>query len=49
MKLLAVEMKERGTYVSSQISYENLKFLTKFVDQSAEFDKLYNHCTEIVG
>jgi len=49
MELLAVEMKERGYYISRQISYEGVDFHTITVEKNEQFNAMYKECSEMVN
>lgn len=44
MELVAMEMKQRGTYMARQLSFEGVNFDIVIVELSKDFIQLYNDC-----
>lgn len=47
MELVAMEMKQRGTYIARQLSFQGVSFKIAEVNISDRFVKLYNDCVRL--
>lgn len=47
--MIAMEMKQRGTYIARQLSFKGVSFHVEDVDLSDSFVEMYNKSVQWVG